>query len=83
LLAFATMASDVSLARPARTPVERDVIRIASGLVSELGTMPPSGTVVLDDSLDRDLAMCLQSRRGSGVPGHPHHDPRHARHLAD
>jgi acyl carrier protein len=37
--------------------VEETVRRTASELVRELGTMPPSGEVRLDDSLDRDLGV--------------------------
>jgi len=57
LLVLVTMSSDVSLDRPARAPVEKEALRVVSQLVSELGTMPPSGTVVLAHSLDRDLGI--------------------------
>jgi 1-acyl-sn-glycerol-3-phosphate acyltransferase len=50
------MANSV-LGRQTRAPVEEEVLRTASQLVGELGTMPPSGTVRLDDSLDRDLGL--------------------------
>ena len=51
------MAIDATRTLPTSPPVEREVIRIVSELVSELGTMPPSGAVTLDNSLDRDLGI--------------------------
>jgi fatty-acyl-CoA synthase len=45
------------LDRQTRAPVQEEVLRIASELVRELGTIPPSGAVRLDDSLDRDLGI--------------------------
>jgi 1-acyl-sn-glycerol-3-phosphate acyltransferase len=38
-------------------PVEEEVLRTASELARELGTLPPSGAVRLADSLDRDLGI--------------------------
>jgi fatty-acyl-CoA synthase len=46
-----------ALRQQTRAPVEAEVLRTASELVSELGTMPPSSRVELDDSLDRDLGI--------------------------
>jgi fatty-acyl-CoA synthase len=51
------MAIDATRTLPTSPPVEREVVRTVSELVSELGTMPPSGTVTLDDCLDRDLGI--------------------------
>jgi 1-acyl-sn-glycerol-3-phosphate acyltransferase len=51
------MAIDATRTLPTSPPVEREVVRIVSELVSELGTMPPSGAVTLDNSLDRDLGI--------------------------
>ncbi len=48
---------NVALGRETGTPVEEEVLRIASELVRELGTVPPSGVVRLADSLDRDLGI--------------------------
>jgi acyl carrier protein len=51
------MPSELSLGRPVRAPVEKKAIDIAAEFVSELGTMPPAGTVGTADSLDRDLGV--------------------------
>jgi len=49
--------SNAELDRRTQAPVWEAVLRTASELVKELGTLPPSGRVRLDDSLDRDLGI--------------------------